>query len=161
MWPRFFIFFFLFIATGAQAASMPPDAMALLQSFPGRALPLEYVLKRAVESSDQFRAIRASELALESSVWSALAPLDWRVGLSAGVENNRKQPTTPFGTQSQETVTFGLRKPTGQPIDNLAVPASLKPGRQRAQLDLLARLNREGLAGSPIESELNARVESL
>jgi hypothetical protein len=51
-------------------------------------------------------------------------------------------------------------KPTGQPIDNLTVSA-LKPGRQRAQLDLLARLNREGLAGSPIESELNARVESF
>lgn len=52
-------------------------------------------------------------------------------------------------------------KPSGAPIDNLAVPASLTPKRQRAQLDLLARLNRSALAESPIESELNARIESF
>jgi hypothetical protein len=52
-------------------------------------------------------------------------------------------------------------KPKGSPIDNLAVPASLTPQRQRAQLDLLAKLNRSALAESPIESELNARIESF
>jgi hypothetical protein len=41
------------------------------------------------------------------------------------------------------------------------VPASLTPKRQRAQLDLLAQLNRNALAESPIESELNARIESF
>ncbi len=52
-------------------------------------------------------------------------------------------------------------KPTGSPIDNLAVPASLTPQRQRAQLDLMAKLNRGALGGSAIESELNARIESF
>jgi hypothetical protein len=52
-------------------------------------------------------------------------------------------------------------KPKGDPIDNLTVPASLTPKRQRAQLDLLANLNRSALARSPIESELNARIESF
>lgn len=40
-------------------------------------------------------------------------------------------------------------------------PAALSPGKQRAQLDLLAQLNRSGLAHSPIESELNARIQSF
>ena len=52
-------------------------------------------------------------------------------------------------------------KPQGEPIDNLAAPAALTPRRQRAQLDLLARLNRGSLSGSPIESELAARIESF
>ena len=52
-------------------------------------------------------------------------------------------------------------KPSGAPIDNLAVPAALTPQRQRAQLDLLAKLNRSALPESPIESELNARIESF
>jgi len=52
-------------------------------------------------------------------------------------------------------------KPKGAPIENLAAPASLTTKRQRAQLDLLAQLNRNALAESPIESELNARIESF
>ncbi len=52
-------------------------------------------------------------------------------------------------------------KPSGKPIDNLDAPSSLTPQRQRAQLDLLAKLNRSALAASPIESELNARIESF
>ncbi|MCE9519517.1 MAG: DUF1501 domain-containing protein [Verrucomicrobia bacterium] len=50
-------------------------------------------------------------------------------------------------------------KPKGEPIDNL-VP-SLTPLRQRAQLDLLAKLNRPMMQNSPIESELAARIESF
>jgi hypothetical protein len=52
-------------------------------------------------------------------------------------------------------------RPTGEPIDNLKPPALLVGDRQRAQLDLLARLNQHGLPQSPIESELSARIESF
>ena len=52
-------------------------------------------------------------------------------------------------------------RPSGKPIDNLDPPDLLTPQRQRAQLDLLAKLNRTALAQSPIESELNARIESF
>jgi hypothetical protein len=51
--------------------------------------------------------------------------------------------------------------PQGQPIDNLARPADLAPDRQRAQLDLLARLNRPALERHPAEADLAARVESF
>jgi hypothetical protein len=52
-------------------------------------------------------------------------------------------------------------KPKGEPIDNLRRPNDLTGAAQRAQLDLMAQLNRHGLPGSPIESELNARIESF
>ncbi len=52
-------------------------------------------------------------------------------------------------------------KPKGEPMENLVPPASLTPQRQRAQLDLLANLNRPMLQNSPIESELAARIESF
>ncbi len=52
-------------------------------------------------------------------------------------------------------------KPKGAPMENLARPADLTAGRQRAQLDLLARLNRLSLADSGAEAELTARIESF
>ncbi len=52
-------------------------------------------------------------------------------------------------------------KPKGEPMENLARPADLTPERQRAQLDLLARLNRASLANSAAESELAARIDSF
>ncbi len=52
-------------------------------------------------------------------------------------------------------------KPKGEPIDNLSRPANLSDQRQRAQLDLLAKLNRDALVDSPAESELAARIDSF
>jgi len=52
-------------------------------------------------------------------------------------------------------------RPQGEPIDNLRRAAVLSDARQRAQLDLLAKLNKATLAESPIENELAARIESF
>src|SRR5205085_9405158 len=52
-------------------------------------------------------------------------------------------------------------RPQGEPIDNLKRPAILSDERQRAQLDLIAELNRTTLEGSAIENEHSARVESF
>jgi len=52
-------------------------------------------------------------------------------------------------------------RPQGEPIDNLKVPAALTDARQRAQLDLLRKLNRQSLGGSGIKNELAARIESF
>jgi Protein of unknown function (DUF1501) len=52
-------------------------------------------------------------------------------------------------------------KPTGEPIDNLRPPAEMSTGQQRAQLDLLARLNQTFLEEHPAERELAARIESF
>ena len=52
-------------------------------------------------------------------------------------------------------------KPQGDPIDNLKPPADLNKSRQRAQLDLLASLNRQHLQQHAAERDLAARVESF
>ncbi|HXD85627.1 MAG TPA: DUF1501 domain-containing protein, partial [Urbifossiella sp.] len=52
-------------------------------------------------------------------------------------------------------------KPQGQPIDNLARPADLPADRQRAQLDLLKKLNAREMRQHPDEPDLAARVESF
>jgi len=52
-------------------------------------------------------------------------------------------------------------KPTGNPIDNLSPPAALQGSRQRAQLDLLTKLNQQHLEQHPHEKELAARIESF
>jgi Protein of unknown function (DUF1501) len=52
-------------------------------------------------------------------------------------------------------------KPQGDPIDNLKRPAEMTASQQRAQMDLLARLNRRNVDSHPGEHELSARVESF
>lgn len=52
-------------------------------------------------------------------------------------------------------------KPSGDPIDNLNRPQALNESRQRAQLDLLARLNKDHFEENPAEKELVARIESF
>jgi hypothetical protein len=52
-------------------------------------------------------------------------------------------------------------KPSGDAIDNLKRPAEMGDAQQRAQLDLLARLNRHQLEQRPHEQDLAARIESF
>ncbi len=52
-------------------------------------------------------------------------------------------------------------KPQGEPIDNLARPADLAADRQKAQLDLITKLNRQNAEARPAEADLAARVESF
>jgi hypothetical protein len=52
-------------------------------------------------------------------------------------------------------------KPQGDPIDNLKPPTDLNDSRQRAQLNLLASLNRQHLEQHAAERDLAARVESF
>jgi hypothetical protein len=53
-----------------------------------------------------------------------------------------------------------LFRPVGDPILNLRGPRHIGPREQRAQLDLLAELNREHQAQRPGGSELAARISS-
>jgi hypothetical protein len=52
-------------------------------------------------------------------------------------------------------------KPQGDPIDNLKRPSELNENQQRAQLDLLKKLNQKKLEETPNESDLSARIESF
>ena len=52
-------------------------------------------------------------------------------------------------------------KPSGDPIDNLKRPSELNESRQRAQFDLLGRLNKVHFEENRAEKELAARIESF
>jgi hypothetical protein len=52
-------------------------------------------------------------------------------------------------------------KPQGAPIENLSRSGDMSADQQRAQLDLLAKLNRRSLEQHPAEPELSARIESF
>jgi Protein of unknown function (DUF1501) len=52
-------------------------------------------------------------------------------------------------------------KPHGRPIDNLDRAAGMSERRQRAQLDLMATLNRAALPDAPADDELSARIDSF
>ena len=52
-------------------------------------------------------------------------------------------------------------KPTGEPIENLKPPAELSDQRQRAQLDLLSKLNQDHYLANEAEKSLAARIESF
>lgn len=52
-------------------------------------------------------------------------------------------------------------KPQGAPLDDLARAADMSDAQQRAQLDLLARLNRRRLDQTPGAPDLAARIESF
>ena len=52
-------------------------------------------------------------------------------------------------------------KPQGEPIDNLKRPGEMNTDQQRAQLDLLAKLNKKKLAHGPADADLSARIETF
>ncbi len=52
-------------------------------------------------------------------------------------------------------------KPQGAPIDDLVRSPEMSDDQQRAQLDLLSKLNKRGMEERPGESELAARVETF
>ena len=52
-------------------------------------------------------------------------------------------------------------KPKGEPIANLKRPADCSDRRQRELLDLVAKLNRASLPGTPADDELAARIDSF
>lgn len=70
-------------------------------------------------------------------------PLNWSAGFL---------PTTYQGT---------LFRSEGNPILNLRRPQGVTNEDQRAQLDLMATLNRDHLAARPAEPDLSARIESF
>jgi outer membrane protein TolC len=94
------------------AGSLPPSARALLETLPGRTVSLPFVLEKAIESSDSFRALRAEWVSTEAPFLESQAMTD--TALEAGVQRewNRNQPTSPFGSTRSDTlgVSVGLTK---------------------------------------------------
>ncbi len=63
---------------GATDAKLPPDAQAMLDQLPSKRLELPFVLVRAAQSSDSFKAAAASLLTTDVTRLQAESALAWR-----------------------------------------------------------------------------------
>ncbi|MGE0614824.1 MAG: TolC family protein [Bacteriovoracia bacterium] len=80
----------------ALAAPLPPDAQGLLDSLPGKKVTLDFVLARAMSSSDSFKAVIAQGAGVEVPLLSAKIPLDTRLSLSLGRQINENEALSSF-----------------------------------------------------------------
>ena len=85
-----FVGFFSLSALSSQAA-LPPDAVAMLNTFPGKSISLELVLSRAIQSSDSYRALESSLTAIEVPYLQSLAALDTNLTFSGNYLNDSNE----------------------------------------------------------------------
>ncbi len=80
------------------------------------------------------------------------------LGNSAGVKGGPINWSSAFLPAAHQGTLF---RPEGNPVLNLRRPAAVTAADQRAQLDLMARLNADHLRSRPGEPDLTARIESF
>lgn len=96
------------ILPGAVFAALPPDALKVLNTFPEKKVTLPLVLSRGMETSDSFRAVRASAIAIDAPKLEALGVLDPQFTMSANKILNRNEPQTPFSPNKIDGTEFTL-----------------------------------------------------
>lgn len=92
----------LLLSTPGRAA-LPPDAVALLNQFPDKALTLSAVVGRAIGSSDSFRTVDSAKVATDSARLLSRSALDTTVTLSGSLTRDRSQYIIGFGTSDNLT----------------------------------------------------------
>jgi outer membrane protein TolC len=107
---------FSFCSTGIVLAALPPDAQKALDQIPGRVLSLDFVLTKAIESSDSFQQIIASVPAAKTAALRGAAAYDWTVTASAGYLKNENESDSPFNPLSVKSFNYeaGLSKTFAQ-----------------------------------------------
>jgi outer membrane protein TolC len=92
----FWISSWFVLITTWPAWALTPAAEAYLERLPEKALTLDLVADRAVDTSDSFRGVASESLSLEAPEWSALSAFDAVVFASVGWMDDRQQPEIPF-----------------------------------------------------------------
>lgn len=102
----------LLFCSALSNAVLPPDAQALLERFPDKALSLPIVIGRAMGASDSYRVVESSRESIESATLSADSALDTVLTLSGGLMRDRYQYISGFGTADNltENAAFSLSK---------------------------------------------------
>ncbi len=83
-------------------AALPPEALAILSSLPGKALSLDAVLRQAIRVSDGYRALGANARAAESFRNQALAVTSSRLfakSIYNDDQSDRTAPTSPLSSR--------------------------------------------------------------
>lgn len=92
---------------------IPAEAEHILSQLPGRQLTVDFVLKKAMFSSDTFKEVRSREPLAMAFRLRSEAVTDSQVSLLFNQMDDRRQPSSPFGLlRNQSTgVTATLQKP--------------------------------------------------
>ncbi|MBX9768954.1 MAG: TolC family protein [Bdellovibrionales bacterium] len=91
---------------------LPAEAERILSALPGRTLTVDFVLKKAMASSDSFKEIRSREPILAALKFREEALTDPRLQVSLNRIDDARQPNNPFGLvrNQQWGATAGLHK---------------------------------------------------
>lgn len=94
------------------ADKLPPDARALLDSLPEKAVTFQAVLERAVQKSDSFEALQAESRLIEIPKLQADALTMLTINASTNYVDDQREPTNPFSftRQTINQYSLGLEK---------------------------------------------------
>jgi outer membrane protein TolC len=87
---------------------LPPDAQAMLDSLPNKKLELKYVIGRAAQSSDSFKAAYAALLTTDVARLQAETALAWRPYAKYSSLNDRREAGNAFSPNRIETQSFSM-----------------------------------------------------
>jgi len=87
---------------------LPKRAQEILRELPGGQITLNFVLERATEASDSFRAASAGVQALDASYHRSRAATDFQYFLRGTRSLDRREATNSFSTTSNEENKFTL-----------------------------------------------------
>ena len=112
--PRRFFYFvglaaaFAFTQAASALEKLPADAQAMLDSLPGKKLELKFVIGRAAQSSDSFKAAYAALLTTDVAKLQAETALAWRPFAKYSSLNDRREAGNAFAPNRIENQTFSL-----------------------------------------------------
>lgn len=89
-------------------AALPADARAMLESLPGKRLEIEFVLARAAEGSDTFKAARAGLLTVDVARLQAESALAWRPFAKFNTLIDRREAGNSFSPNRIENQSLSL-----------------------------------------------------
>jgi outer membrane protein TolC len=89
-------------------AGLPPDAQAMLESLPNQRLELPFVLLRAAQSSDSFKAAAAGLLTTDVSRLQAESALAWRPFAKFSKVDDEREAGNSFSPNRVQNQSFSL-----------------------------------------------------
>ncbi|HAG90991.1 MAG TPA: hypothetical protein DCL41_03925 [Bdellovibrionales bacterium] len=104
----FILNFTSFPGAFAEEATLPPDAKAMLESLPGKAVTLEVVWERAVLASDSFKALEAEAQLVEVPEIRSKALTATRVTGSTMYSDDKSEPVSAFSFVRQKVTNYSL-----------------------------------------------------
>ncbi|MBU6374933.1 MAG: TolC family protein [Bdellovibrionales bacterium] len=104
----FVLFVFIALPRFSSMAALPADAQAMLDSIPGKKLEIPFVLARAAESSDSFRAAQSGMISVDVARLQAESALAWRPFFKVNKLQDKREAGNSFSPNRIENQTLSL-----------------------------------------------------